>query len=90
MVVCPVNLVSELFAIAGALARARIRHALCLVLDFLLERAAFAGLLANPIEVALPEGTLWVVTRDVLLAMKRPAGRHQDLADLEKLEEGRE
>lgn len=59
-----------------------------LVLDFLLERAAFAGLLANPVEIVLPEGPLWVVPRDVLLAMKRLAGRNQDLADLEKLEEG--
>ena len=59
-----------------------------LVLDFLVERAAFAGLLANTVEVILPEGPLWVVPREVLLAMKRMAGRHQDLADLEKLEAG--
>lgn len=59
-----------------------------MVLDFLLERAAFAGLLANPVEIVLPEGPLWVVSRDVLLAMKRMAGRHQDLADVEKLEAG--
>lgn len=59
-----------------------------LVLDFLLEKAAFAGLLANLVEVPLPEGPLWVVPREVLVAMKRMAGRHQDLADLEKLEAG--
>jgi hypothetical protein len=59
-----------------------------LVLDFLLEKAAFAGLLANPVEVDLPEGPLWVVSRDVLVEMKRMAGRHQDKADLEKLERG--
>jgi hypothetical protein len=59
-----------------------------LVLDFLLETAAFSGLLANPMEVSLPEGPLWVVPRDVLVAMKRMAGRHQDLADIEKLESG--
>jgi hypothetical protein len=59
-----------------------------LVLDFLLEKAAFAGLLANPVEVDLPGGRLWVVPRDVLVEMKRMAGRHQDLADLEKLERG--
>lgn len=59
-----------------------------LAVDFLLARAAFAGLLANPVEVVLPDGPLWVVPRDVLLAMKRLAGRHQDLADLEKLEDG--
>jgi hypothetical protein len=57
-----------------------------LVLDFLLESAAFAGLLASPVEVALPEGSVWVVPRDVLVHMKRLAGRNQDLADLEKLE----
>ena len=59
-----------------------------LLLDFLLERDAFAGLLANTVEVVLPEGPLWVVPREVLLAMKRMAGRSQDLADVEKLETG--
>jgi hypothetical protein len=59
-----------------------------LMLVFLVERAAFAGLLANPVEVVLPEGPLWVVPREVLIAMKRLAGRNQDLADLEKLETG--
>jgi hypothetical protein len=58
------------------------------LVDFLLERDAFAALLANPVEVVLPEGPLWVVPREVLLAMKRMAGRNQDLADLEKLEAG--
>jgi hypothetical protein len=151
-----VNLVAELHAVAAALVRAKVRHAICggvavtihgatrstkdidilvapadveaavdvvrplgfkfaalplvfdegtarerhvrrvskveggehLVIDFLLERNAFAGLLANPVEVILPEGPLWVVSRGVLLAMKRIAGRSQDLADLEKLETG--
>jgi hypothetical protein len=59
-----------------------------LSLEFLLEREAFAGLLANTVEVVLPEGPLWVVPREALLAMKRMAGRNQDLADLEKLEAG--
>jgi hypothetical protein len=59
-----------------------------MVLDFLLEQAAFAGLLANPVEVVLPEGPLWVVPREVLVDMKRMAGRHQDLADLEELGAG--
>ena len=59
-----------------------------LLLDFLLERDAFAGLLANTVEVVLPEGPLRVVPRELLLAMKRMAGRSQDLADLEKLEAG--
>jgi hypothetical protein len=43
-------------------------------------------LLANTVEVVLPEGPLWVAPREVLVAMKRMAGRNQDLADLEKLE----
>lgn len=59
-----------------------------LVLDFLLERDAFAGFLANPVEVTLPEGRLSVVPRGVLVAMKRMAGRSQDLADVARLEEG--
>jgi hypothetical protein len=57
-----------------------------LVLDLLLATAAFAGLLDDRIEVALPEGPLTVVSRPTLLHMKRLAGRAQDLADLEKLE----
>ncbi len=64
----------------------KIQGAEHLVLDFLLEEAAFSGLLANPVQIDLPEGALWVVPRDVLIRMKRLAGRHQDLADLEKLE----
>lgn len=59
-----------------------------MVVDLLLERAALAGLLANPVELVLPEGPLWVVPREVLVAMKRMAGRAQDLADLERLESG--
>ncbi len=66
----------------------KIQGAAHLVLDFLLEEAGFAGLLANPVRVDLPEGALWVVPRDVLIHMKRLAGRHQDLADIEKLELG--
>lgn len=68
----------------------KIQGAEHLVLDFLLEQAALAGLLANPVQVDLPEGTVWVVPREVLIHMKRLASRHQDLADLEKLESGGE
>lgn len=57
-----------------------------LVLDLLLAEAAFAGLLADRVEVRLPEGALYVVSRASLLEMKRLAGRPQDLADLAKLE----
>jgi hypothetical protein len=61
-----------------------------LILDLLIAEAAFAGLLRERIEVDLPEGVLSVVPRDVLLKMKRLAGRPQDLADIEKLEHGDE
>jgi hypothetical protein len=47
-------------------------------------------LLRERIEVDLPEGVLSVVPREVLLKMKRLAGRPQDLADIEKLEHGDE
>lgn len=57
-----------------------------LVLDLLLAEVAFEGLLADRIEIDLPEGPLSVVPRDVLLRMKRLAGRPQDQADIEKLE----
>ena len=56
-----------------------------LVLDLLLAQASFQGCLDGALEVALPEGPLVVVSRDVLLRMKRLAGRAQDLADIEKL-----
>lgn len=59
-----------------------------LVLDLLLEKGAFVGFLADRVHTTLPEGTLCVVSRASLVAMKRLAGRHQDLADLEKLEMG--
>lgn len=58
-----------------------------LLIDFLLADAAFAGALDDRIEVALPEGPLSLVSRATLVRMKRLAGRAQDLADLEKLEE---
>jgi hypothetical protein len=61
-----------------------------MVLDLLIAEAAFAGLLRERIEVDLPEGVLSVVPREVLLKMKRLAGRPQDLADIEKLEHGDE
>jgi hypothetical protein len=57
-----------------------------LVLDLLIAEAAFEGLLRARVDVELPEGVLTVVPRDVLLRMKRLAGRPQDLADIEKLE----
>ena len=57
-----------------------------LLLDLLVADAAFEGALDDSVELELPEGRLTVVSRDRLIAMKRMAGRAQDLADIEKLE----
>jgi hypothetical protein len=57
-----------------------------LVVDFLLETAAFEGFLQGSVVVKTTAGPLVVVARNVLLQMKRMAGRPQDAADIEKLE----
>jgi len=57
-----------------------------LVVDFLLAEVSLAGFLQGRVTVDLPQGPLIVVSRDVLMRMKRQAGRPQDLADLKKLE----
>ena len=49
--------------------------------------ASLQGFLDGCVKVDLPEGPIVVVSRDVLIRMKRQAGRTQDLADLEKLEQ---
>jgi hypothetical protein len=77
-----VNLVTELHAVAAALVRAGVRHAICGGVAVTIHGAT------RSTKDVLPEGPLWVVPRGVLLDMKRMAGRHQDLADLEKLEAG--
>lgn len=59
-----------------------------LVLDLLVAVASFSGFLEGRIRVDLPAGPITVVSLDVLLRMKRLAGRAQDLADLEKLTGG--
>jgi hypothetical protein len=59
-----------------------------LVLDFLVAEASLQGFLDGSVKVELPQGPIVVVSRDVLIAMKRQAGRTQDLADLEHLERG--
>jgi len=56
-----------------------------LVVDLIVADAAFRGLLTDRVAVELPAGRLNVVSLDVLLKMKRLAGRAQDVADLEKL-----
>ncbi len=55
-------------------------------LDILLADAAFEGFLDDRVTLVLPEGPVTVVSRAILIRMKRLAGRFQDLADLEKLE----
>jgi hypothetical protein len=57
-----------------------------LVLDLLIAEAAYARVLDDRVEVALPAGPVTFVARDTLLWMKRLAGRPIDLADLAKLE----
>jgi hypothetical protein len=57
-----------------------------LLLDLLVADAAFEGALDDRIEVQLPDGPISVVSRAMLLRMKRLAGRPQDIADVEKLE----
>ena len=59
-----------------------------MVLDLLIAEAAYAGTLDDRVDIALPDGTLTVVSRETLLRMKRMAGRAIDLADIEKLESG--
>lgn len=59
-----------------------------LVLDLLIAEAAYAGVLDDRVDVALPSGTVTFVSRDTLLRMKRLAGRAIDLADIERLEGG--
>jgi hypothetical protein len=61
-----------------------------LLLDLLVADAAFEGALDDRVEVQLPSGPMAVVSRAMLVRMKRLAGRAQDLADLEKLEEQHE
>lgn len=57
-----------------------------LVIDLLIAEAAYAVFQRARIDVALPAGTITVVSRETLLRMKRLAGRPIDLADIEKLE----
>lgn len=58
-----------------------------LIIDLLVAEGVLAGTLDDRVEFQLPQGPLMVVSRDTLVRMKRLAGRPQDVADLEKLEE---
>ena len=60
-----------------------------MILDVIVAEASLAGALDDCVEVDLPEGPLTVVSRATLLRMKRLAGRAQDLADIQALEEAR-
>jgi hypothetical protein len=57
-----------------------------LLLDLLLEDAALRDTLHDRITIDLPEGPLFVVSKETLIRMKRFAGRDQDLADIAQLE----
>ncbi len=64
----------------------KIRGTEHLILDLLLAEAANAGRLDDIVELPLNEGLVTVVSRATLIAMKRLAGRPQDIADIENLE----
>ncbi len=57
-----------------------------LALDLVFAEASLEGFLDDRVEVRLPQGSLWVVSRDALVKMKQLAGRMQDLADIAALE----
>jgi len=57
-----------------------------LVVDLILAGGDTLGYLRSAIEVDTPDGLVRVVGRGALVAMKRAAGRPQDLADIERLE----
>jgi hypothetical protein len=90
------NLVDELYGITAALSAAGVRYAVCGGVAVTIHgatrstEAAFEGALDDRIEVQLPAGPCKVVSRAMLIRMKRLAGRAQDLADIEKLEGARE
>jgi hypothetical protein len=59
-----------------------------LILDLMLDEGVLACFLEDTVRLELPAGPLRLVSRAVLIRMKRLADRHQDCADLEKLQRG--
>lgn len=57
-----------------------------LVVDLLQASHALSGMLDDTRAFDLPNGTIRVVAKTSLIAMKRLSGRQQDLADIEQLE----
>jgi hypothetical protein len=58
-----------------------------LTLDFILVDANLAPAWASRQQIPFGAATLRVVSRDALIAMKLSAGRPQDLADIQRLQE---
>lgn len=58
-----------------------------ITLDLLLATEEHRDILDGRQKVAWKEGETWVVSREGLIRMKRIAGRTQDIADIERLEE---
>jgi len=59
-----------------------------LTLDLLIVTPETADVWQSRREVEWEDGTLWVVSREGLIALKRLRGSGQDLADIERLREG--
>ncbi len=64
----------------------KLRSGMLLTLDLLLVDPIYADVWERRECVAWEGTSLWVVSREGLVQMKRLAGRLQDLADIEKLE----
>jgi hypothetical protein len=58
-----------------------------LTIDFIIVDASLEPIWESRVQVATSEGSLSVVSRDALIAMKARAARPQDIADIERLRE---
>jgi hypothetical protein len=59
-----------------------------MTVDFILVNASLESIWTSRTRVETAEGPLWVISRDALVAMKAQAARPQDIADIERLNEG--